>query len=261
MLSPDKKVKLERLLNEKLETYEQPEFIDDDPISIPHKFNSLQDIEIMGFFAAILAWGQRKTIINKCNELIERFDGAPYQFITQHQEQDLKRLLGFKHRTFNDTDLLYFVQFFKHYYAQHHSLEQAFARHLPPGAPHVGPALEGFRNDFFSLPDAPHRTGKHIASPVKGSTCKRINMYLRWMVRSDRFGVDFGLWKEISPAQLLCPLDVHVDRVARRLGLITIPQTNFKAVLELTANLKELDADDPVKYDLALFGLGVVEKF
>lgn len=204
MLTPDQKIKLKRLLDEKLDTYEQPEFIDDDPISIPHKFDSLQDIEIMGFFAAILAWGQRKTIINKCNELIELFDGAPYQFITQHQEQDLKRLLGFKHRTFNPTDLLYFIAFFKNYYSQHSSLEQAFSRHLPAGSAHVGPALEGFRNDFFSLPDAPHRTGKHVASPVKGSTCKRINMYLRWMVRSDRFGVDFGLWKTISPSQLLC---------------------------------------------------------
>ena len=208
----------------------------------------------------MLAWGQRKTIINKAGELIEMMDGAPYDFIVHHREEDRKRFLGFKHRTFQATDTLFFLEFLQWYYCRHDSLEDAFARFLSPHDQHTGPALAGFHYLFFSLPDAPQRTRKHIATPERGSTCKRLNMFLRWMVRRDKQGVDFGLWQRISPAQLLIPLDVHVDRVARRLGLIKRKQTDWQTVLELTGNLRHFDAEDPVRYDFALFGLGVLQK-
>jgi len=258
-LLPKQVPQLKALLDDKLAQYNQPNFIAADPISIPHRYTLPQDVEIMGFLAAVLAWGQRKTIINKCLELERLFNGTPHQFMLHHTDDDLKGLLEFKHRTFNATDLLYFVAFLKHHYQRHESLESAFSKHLSPTDEHVGKALAGFHECFFSLEDAPQRTRKHIPTPLRGSSCKRLNMYLRWMVRQDDKGVDFGLWKAISPAQLLCPLDVHVERVARKLGLITQKQTNFNAVLELTANLKLLDANDPVKYDLALFGMGVME--
>lgn len=256
---PDNFEQLKALLDEKVATYNTPAFIADDPISIPHRFTLQQDIEIMGLFAAVFAWGQRKTIINKCNELIDLFGGTPYDFILNHSDADLKGLLQFKHRTFNATDLLYFVEFLNYYYRKHDSLEGAFTIRVNPLDKHMGVGLTGFHNLFFSLEDAPERTRKHIATPVRGSTCKRLNMYLRWMVRNDDKGVDFGLWKSIKPSQLLCPLDLHVDRVARRLGLIQSTQTNWKTVLELTDNLRRLDPEDPVKYDFALFGMGVIE--
>lgn len=246
------------LLNAKAEHYNQPRFMLLDPVQIPHRFSKLQDIEIMGFWAAVLAWGQRATIINKCTALIDRMDGAPHQFVTQHQDTDLKRFLDFKHRTFNATDALYFIAFFKDYYAQNHSLETAF---IDPAAAdestNVRGGLEAFQKRFFGLDFAPDRTRKHVATPLRGSSCKRLNMFLRWMVRHDDRGVDFGLWRRISPAQLVCPCDVHVDRVARKLGLIQRPKTDWQTAVELTQNLKELDPLDPVKYDFALFGLGV----
>ncbi len=259
---PDTEIaRVKLLLDAKLAQYNQPGFIETDPIGIPHRYTQKQDVEIMGFFAAVLAWGQRKTIINKCLELERLFQGKPYEFILHHGDDDLKPLVHFKHRTYNATDLLYFVAFLKYHYSQNASLETAFSRHLTPADSHVGKALAGFHADFFSLEDAPHRTKKHIPTPLRGSSCKRLNMYLRWMVRQDDKGVDFGIWTAIKPSQLLCPLDVHVERVARKLGLITQKQTNFNAVLELTANLKRMDANDPVKYDLALFGMGVMEGF
>jgi uncharacterized protein (TIGR02757 family) len=251
----DLKQQLEALVDH----YNQPGFIEDDPISIPHQFTRRQDIEIMGFWAAMLAWGQRKTIINKAQELVALMDGAPYEFITQHTEEDRARFLRFKHRTFQPTDTLYFLDFFQRYYRAHDSLETAFARHLHAGAEHVGPALAGFHEDFFDHPFAPQRTRKHVATPVRKSTCKRLNMFLRWMVRTDERGVDFGLWKTIRPGQLLMPLDVHVERVARRLGLLTRKQADWQAVLELTKALRRYDPADPVKYDFALFGMGVLE--
>lgn len=247
------------LLNEKLAQYNQPSFIEADPISIPHRYTKQADIEIMGFIAAVLAWGQRKTIINKCMELEQLFQGAPHDFVLNHTDSDLKSLLQFKHRTFNATDLLYFIEFLRYHYQRHESLETAFSQHMQSNDEHVGRALAGFHRYFFSLEDAPHRTRKHIPTPERGSSCKRLNMYLRWMVRNDDNGVDFGLWKTIAPSQLLCPLDLHVERVARKLGLITEKQTNFKTVLELTSNLKLIDSNDPIKYDLALFGMGVME--
>ncbi|MCO6477549.1 MAG: TIGR02757 family protein [Phaeodactylibacter sp.] len=250
---------IRKLLEQSVRRYNRPAFIESDPISIPHRFSRLQDIEITGFWAAMLAWGQRKTIINKSAELIELMDGAPYDFILNHREEDRRPFLEFKHRTFQPTDTLYFLEFFQQYYRQHDSLEDAFARHLRPGDEHTERALAGFHELFFSLPVAPERTRKHIATPSRRSTCKRLNMFLRWMVRKDDKGVDFGLWGRIRPAQLLMPLDVHVDRVARRLGLLQRKQTDWQAVLELTGRLRRFDPEDPVKYDFALFGLGVLE--
>ncbi len=238
--------------------YNSPEFITSDPIIIPHQFKRLQDIEIMGFLVATLAWGQRTTIINKGKELVRLFENAPYDFMLHHSEADLKRLLNFKHRTFNATDLLYFIHFFNKFYASHTSMEEVF---IPgEGADNAGPGIEKFFMRFISDPDFPQRTAKHVASPSKKSACKRINMFLRWMVRKDDRGVDFGLWKKIRPDQLVCPCDVHVVKVARHLGLINRKQVDWLAAEELTANLKSFDSKDPVKYDFALFGMGLNQK-
>jgi uncharacterized protein (TIGR02757 family) len=245
------------LLNTKVEQYNRPGFIPNDPISIPHRFSQRQDIEIMGFWAAVLAWGQRKTIINKCHELITLMDDAPYDFVVNHQESDLKRMLHFKHRTFNATDTLYFLHFFQTYYRSHDTLEDAFVEGLQEGDDDIENALKQFHDRFFALEDSPSRTRKHVATPARGSTCKRLNMFLRWMVRRDDCGVDFGIWQRLSPARLVCPCDVHVDRVARTLGLIQRNQTDWKTAIELTETLRTLDPTDPVKYDFALFGLGV----
>ncbi len=247
----------ESLLNEKYLLYNQPNFIPNDPICIPHQFTQKQDIEIMGFWAAILAWGQRKTIINKCQELIVLMDNAPYDFVINHQDSDLKSFLNFKHRTFNATDTLYFLDFFKRYYAENESLETAFSQFVSPTDEHISKGLIGFHDLFCNHGNFPVHTRKHIASPTRNSTCKRLNMFLRWMVRQDDRGVDFGIWQTIKPSQLICPCDVHVDRVARKLGLIARPQTDWQTALELTENLRKIDANDPVKYDFALFGLGV----
>lgn len=248
---------LKDFLDRKVEEYNRPDFIPNDPISIPHQFSEKQDIEIMGFFASILAWGQRKTIINKCNELIERMDGSPYDFIVNHGDEDLKNMLGFKHRTFNDTDLLYFISFFKYHYTHFTSLEDAFLQVEDMNGFSIEESLNSFKSYFFSLPDYPHRTRKHVSSPLQKSTCKRLNMFLRWMVRKDDMGVDFGIWDQIKPKDLICPCDVHVERVARKFGLIQTDKVNWKTAIELTDHLKELDPADPVKYDFALFGLGV----
>ena len=248
---------LKSFLDSKVKEYNNPSFIKDDPVSVPHLFNKRQDIEIAGFFASIFAWGNRTIIIKKSKELMQWMDMSPHQFITSHTENDLKKLLSFKHRTFNTTDLLYFIQFLKHHYSNHTSLETAFAK----WGDKVEDMLIGFHHCFFSLDDVPLRTKKHIATPEKKSNCKRLNMYLRWMVRSDNNGVDFGLWKNIQPSQLICPMDVHVARVVRRFNLIQRKQTDWQAALELTEFLRTLDASDPVKYDFALFALGVIEKF
>ncbi len=252
---------LKDFLDRKVAQYNTPAFIPPDPISIPHRFSAKQDIEIAGLFAALFAWGNRTTIINKATELMQLMDGAPYQFCTQHKEIDLRRLLYFKHRTFNATDLLYFIQFLQHHYTRSNTLETAFTKALQPTDEHITGALNGFYTYFFSLPHAPARTAKHVAAPFKNSTCKRLNMYLRWMVRADNKGVDFGIWKGIKPAQLVCPIDVHVARVARRFGLLQRNGTDWLAGIELTQRLKNFDPADPAKYDFALFGLGVVERF
>lgn len=252
-------IDLKAFLDAKVTQYNRPDFIKNDPVSIPHQFSKKQDIEIMGFWAATLAWGQRVTIINKCKELIALMDGAPYDFIINHEEPDLKKLLHFKHRTFNDIDTLYFIAFFRHHYQRFDSLESAFIPLDGNYSPFRG--LGGFRDYFFSLPDFPHRTKKHVSAPSQKSTCKRLNMFLRWMVRKDNNGVDFGIWNRIKPADLIMPCDLHVDRVARNLKLITRKQTDWQTAVELTEKLREFEPFDPVKYDFALFGLGIEERW
>lgn len=251
------KKNLKQFLDSKVEAYHQPSFIKDDPVSIPHLFSKKQDIEIAGFFAAIFSWGNRKTIIRKSKELLQLMENQPYEFCLHHDSEGLKKLTHFTHRTFNATDLLYFIEFFRFHYIRHKSLEAAFTMHGKT----TEAMLSGFHHYFFSLPDFPARTKKHIATPERNSSCKRLNMFLRWMVRKDNTGVDFGIWKNISPAQLLCPLDVHVARVARKLGLLHCKYNDWRAAVELTDALRNLDRNDPVKYDYALFNLGVIEKF
>ncbi len=256
-VNSEKTQKLKRFLDQKVEEYNNPEFIDGDPISIPHSFSLRQDIEISAFWTAMFSWGQRITIINKSKELFELMDGAPHDFILNHQEADRKRFKEFKHRTFNFEDTLCFLEFLQSFFMEHQSLEEAFL---------IGPPadweqrLSNFHNLFFESEFAPQRTRKHVATPARGSTCKRLNMFLRWMVRKDDKGVDFGIWDKIDQGTLMCPLDVHVDRIARQLGLIERKQTDWRTVVELSENLRTLDPLDPVKYDFALFGIGVMEK-
>jgi len=235
---------LQSFLDRKVNQYNQPSFIPDDPISIPHSYEKKQDIEIAGFFTAVFSWGNRTTIIRKSRELMRLMDDSPHQFILHHTGRELKKLLFFKHRTFNPTDLLYFIEFFRHHYSQHESLEDAF---LLAGGAKWDPetALSAFHDYFFSLDVVPPHTRKHIATPERNSSCKRLNMFLRW----------------IPMNRLICPLDLHVARVARRFGLLTRTRTDWTAALELTDRLSQLDPEDPVKYDFALFTLGVLEKF
>jgi len=254
-------LELKTFLDQKVSEYNRPDFIPIDPIAIPHLFTKKQDIEIAGFFAATLAWGQRKTIINKCRELMAMMDNAPYDFILNHQDNDLKPFLQFKHRTFNDIDTLYFIEFFSSFYREHESLEEAFCIGFHDSPDVMKDLLSNFHEYFFQSPEAPQRTRKHVATPKRKAACKRINMFLRWMVRQDEQGVDFGIWKKIKPYQLICPCDLHVDRVARKLGLITRKQTDWLTAVELTQHLRELDPVDPIKYDFALFGMGVMEKY
>jgi uncharacterized protein (TIGR02757 family) len=248
---------LKDFLNRKVDEYNQPSFIKDDPVCIPHLFKKKQDIEIAGFFSATFAWGNRTTIINKSKELMQLMDMQPYDFVLHHSDNDLKNLLHFKHRTFNTTDLLYFIEFFKFHYSANKTLETAFTK----SGNTVEEMLIGFHHYFFSLEHVPNRTKKHVATPYKKSNCKRLNMYLRWMVRKDNNGVDFGIWKQIKPSQLICPVDVHVARVAKRFNIIQRKQMDWQTAIELTEYLRTLDANDPVKYDFALFALGVMEKY
>jgi len=249
---------LKDFLDSKVAQYNRSNFIENDPVSIPHRFKKKQDIEIAGLFAAVLAWGQRVTIINKSRELLNIMGDTPYDFLLGHKPHELRPFEKFKHRTFNAVDLLYFIKFLSHFYRRHNSLEDAFK--VSTESENVERGLIHFHRLFFSL-DHPGRTQKHISTPERKSACKRINMYLRWMVRKDDKGVDFGIWKKISPAQLICPCDLHVERVARKLKLMGPGPLNWKSALELTGNLKKLDSQDPVKYDFALFGLGIEEKF
>lgn len=239
--------------------YENPDFITEDPICVPHSFTKRQDKEISAFFAAILAWGNRTAIIKKSKELMARMGNAPHDFVLNHSENDLKGLLTFKHRTFQTTDLLYFVDFLKRHYIQHETLETAFTMHLPANATDVRESLIGFESYFSAASYFPERTRKHISSPARNSACKRLNMFLRWMARSAEKGVDFGLWKGISPALLVCPCDVHVARVARAFQLIVRKPTDWRTAIALTEKLRIFDAEDPVKYDFALFGIGRYE--
>lgn len=245
-------------LEEKVYQYNRPEFIESDPISIPHLFDRKEDIEIAGFLAATIAWGNRKMIVQNGRRLMALMGGSPYDFVMSHKENELERLEGFVHRTFNHSDLIYFIRSLQDIYRNHGGLESLFAKSVTGSS--TQPAIHYFREQFFSLPHAP-RTEKHVSDPVNGSAAKRINMFLRWMVRDDQCGVDFGLWKSIFPRQLSCPLDLHSGNVARKLGLLTRNQNDAKALAELDSHLRRMDPDDPVKYDFALFGLGVFEGF
>ena len=248
---------LKTFLNKKAAQFNTASFIKKDPISIPHQFTDSRDIEIIGFLAATLAWGQRKTIIAKGYDLISRMGGEPYNYVMNSSDEDLKSLEGFKHRTFNDTDLLYFIDFFKRHYSVHDSLENAF---IPDGGfKSIEDSLIYFEEEFFNHENAPKRTKKHVATPARNSACKRLNMFLRWMVRKDNNGVDFGIWKQIPMSELICPIDLHVERTARKLMLITRKPVDWQTALELTESLRKLDKDDPVKYDYALFGLSLGE--
>jgi uncharacterized protein (TIGR02757 family) len=256
--------KLKDFLDSKAEQYNEPSFIKDDPICVPHLFTKKQDIEISGLFAATFAWGNRTTIINKSKELMQLMEMQPHEFCLNHDLEGLEKLLKFKHRTFNTTDLLYFIEFIKYHYSRYESLEAAFLINVSEDFYDEGlieGALTAFHNYFFSLEHVPARTKKHVATPEKKSNCKRLNMFLRWMVRKDHKGVDFGIWNKIKPSQLICPIDVHVARVAKRFGLLQRKQIDWWAALELTGYLRTLDPLDPVKYDFALFGLGVIEKY
>lgn len=246
---------LKNLLEDKVKEYNVPGFINMDPVGIPRQYTSLQNIEITGFWTSILAWGQRVTIINKANELFSLMGGSPHEFIVNHKESDRKRFANFKHRTFNYTDTLYFLEFLQNHYKNFDSLEDAFL--INGQFIDVESSLIHFREYFFDHPYAPDRTKKHIASPARKSTCKRLNMFLRWMVRKDDKGVDFGIWDGIDQSALMMPLDVHVERHGRALGLLQRKQRDWVAVKELTSNLRKFDASDPVKYDFALFGMGV----
>ena len=243
-----------KILDEACLRFNQLDFIQEDPISIPRSFSKKQDIEISAFWTAMLSWGQRKTIINKARELFELMDNSPHDFIVNHEEKDRMAFAEFKHRTFNYTDSLYFLEFLQNWYKENDSLESAFFNNTQE----VETALISYHDLFFSLPYAPTRTKKHVSTPKRNSSCKRLNMFLRWMVRSDDNGVDFGIWKSIDPSKLMIPLDVHVHRVASKLELLNRKQSDWQSVLLLTERLREFDAHDPVKYDFALFGLGVL---
>ena len=249
-------VAIKNLLDDAVERLNNKAFIGNDPISVPHQFTKKQDIEIAGFFAATFAWGNRTTIINKSNELMQLMDLAPFDFILHHKESDLKQLNNFVHRTFNSSDLLYFIAALNRMYKENKSLEQVFIKHSAHQQFTMEQALKDFYVEFFNDEFAPNRTRKHVATPDRKSACKRLCMYLRWMVRDDK-KVDFGIWRNIKPKDLVCPLDVHVGNMARQLQLIDRTTNDWQTAIELTEVLKQLDKNDPVKYDFALFGMGV----
>ncbi|NDV15026.1 TIGR02757 family protein [Muricauda sp. TY007] len=252
------KAELKEFLDAKVLEYNHPKFLEDDPIQIPHQFTGKEDIEISAFLTATIAWGNRKSIINNASKLMGLMGNTPYDFVINHTDDDLEELRSFVHRTFNGIDLVYFVTSLKHIYKNHGGLEAIFTEHQTKDS--MQPAISKFKEVFFELPHQ-SRTQKHVSDPNKGSAAKRINMFLRWMVRDNDTGVDFGLWKKIDPGKLSCPLDVHSGNVARKLKLLKRKQNDAKALKELDNNLRKLDATDPVKYDFALFGLGVFERF
>ena len=249
---------IKSFLEEKVVQYNQPDIIEPDPISIPHQFNLKEDIEIAGFLAATIAWGNRKMIVKNANRMVDLMGNSPYDFVMEHNDIQLERLLGFVHRTFNAEDFKYFIKALKNIYTNHNGMEGVFEKHKTTDS--MQSAIHEFKKVFFSI-EHPSRTQKHVSDPYKKSAAKKINMFLRWMIRNDNTGVDFGIWKTISPALLSCPLDVHSGNVARKLGLLNRKQNDAKALEELDLSLRVLDPKDPVKYDFALFGLGVFEGF
>lgn len=250
------KAELKEFLDEKVLLYNNPSFIVDDPVQIPHLYTQKEDIEIGGFLSATIAWGNRKMIIKNAHKMMELMGNSPYDFVMNHNEDQLDALTGFVHRTFNSTDFATFIQALQHIYRHHGGLEGVFSDSSLP----LQERISKFKTLFFEIQHQ-QRTQKHISDPLKGSAAKRINMYLRWMVRQDNAGVDFGIWKGVSPSELSCPLDVHSGNMARKLGILKRTQNDAKALLELDTALRELDPVDPVKYDFALFGLGAIEKF
>ncbi|MDP2687150.1 MAG: TIGR02757 family protein [Aequorivita sp.] len=252
------RIQLKEFLDEKVIVYNNPNFIVSDPIQIPHLFTLKEDIEIAGFLVATIAWGNRKSIINNGHRLVEMMGNSPYDFVMNFSEKNSDSLSPFVHRTFNNDDLFYFLKALQNIYKNHGGLENVFATYAEKDSMQV--SIHHFKKSFFELPHLP-RTQKHISDPLKNSAAKRINMFLRWMVRNDNAGVDFGIWKNIAPSQLSCPLDIHSGNVARKLKLLVRKQNDGKALAELDNSLRKLDPNDPVKYDFALFGLGVFERF
>lgn len=252
------KEELKEFLDTKSLQYNTFQFIESDPIQIPHLFSKKEDIEIAAFLSATIAWGNRKSIIKNAKKMVELLDNSPYDFVINHKENDLQKLEMFVHRTFNGLDFITFIKGLKHIYKAHNGLEAVFIKHASNTS--LQSAIHYFKNYFFEIEHL-QRTQKHISDPLKNSAAKRINMFLRWMVRNDKTGVDFGIWKNLSPSLLSCPLDVHSGNVARKLGLLKRKQNDAKALAELDASLRKLDITDPVKYDFALFGLGVFEGF
>jgi uncharacterized protein (TIGR02757 family) len=249
---------LKEFLDSKAIQYNNPQFITTDPIQIPHQFSQKEDIEIAGFLTATIAWGNRKSIINNAQKMMQLLHNSPYDFVINHTENDLESLHQFVHRTFNGQDLIQFIKSLQHIYKNHGGLEEIFTKNAQPTS--LQKSISAFKQSFFEIEHLP-RTQKHVSDPLKNSAAKRINMFLRWMVRQDNKEVDFGIWSSLSPSQLSCPLDVHSGNVARKLGLLTRKQNDAKALAELDFTLRKLDKKDPVKYDFALFGLGVFEKF
>ena len=249
---------LKAFLNDKVSLYNTPNFIEHDPIQIPHSFRQKEDIEISGFLSATIAWGNRKSIINNASRMMKLMENEPYNFVIGHSEQELKRLKPFVHRTFNGDDFIQFIKSLKHIYTNHGGLESIFAKYAEPDS--LQGSISKFKSHFFEIEHL-ERSKKHVSDPLKNSAAKRINMFLRWMVRSDDRAVDFGIWKTIKPAQLSCPLDVHSGKVARSLGILKRKQNDAKALNELDLKLRSFDPIDPVKYDYALFGLSAFEKF
>ena len=261
---------LKSFLDEKVIQYNTLDFIESDPVQIPHLFSQKEDIEIAGFLSATIAWGNRKMIIKNAHKMMDLMGNSPYDFVMSHSENDLERLESFVHRTFNGQDFISFIEGLKHIYKNYGGLEAAFSKDFYGNGKFNGNGngktinlqnnISEFKKKFFEI-EHQNRTQKHISDPMNGSAAKRINMYLRWMCRQDYKGVDLGIWKSISPSLLSCPLDVHSGNVARKLGLLTRKQNDGKALAELDLKLRELDPNDPVKYDFALFGLGVFEGF
>lgn len=249
---------LRQFLDEKVLLYNNPNFIESDPIQIPHLYSQKEDIEIAGYLAATIAWGNRKMIINNAKRMMELMGNSPYDFVMEHETHHLEGLENFVHRTFNGNDFTTFIRALRNIYTNHGGLEAVFTKHT--ATENMQPSIHEFKKVFFEI-EHQNRTHKHVSDPLAGSAAKRINMYLRWMVRNDNAGVDLGLWKSISPSLLSCPLDVHSGNVARKLGLLLRKQNDAKALAELDTQLRLMDKNDPVKYDFALFGLGVFENF
>jgi len=252
------KTELKEFLDEKVIQYNNQDFIESDPVQIPHLFSLKEDVEIAGFLSATIAWGNRKMIIKNSHKMMNLMGNTPYDFVMSHSEEDLERLENFVHRTFNGKDFLVFIKGLQHIYKNHSGLEAVFSKNQQNES--IQNSIHEFKKIFFEIDHLP-RTQKHISDPLNNSAAKRINMYLRWMIRQDTKGVDLGIWKNISPSVLSCPLDVHSGNVARKLGLLSRKQNDAKALAELDIKLREMDPSDPVKYDFALFGLGVFEGF